>query len=140
MLIPNGSVSENEISNLEMKIGFGLPSDYRGFLSSTNGGQCSGSAVSVPKPGDFFVDYLFGLGLKKQADLAFWQEEFYGDIPEKSLIIGSDAGGGFLLLCLEEEQEGVYYYDHSHLFPSSSEKENTYFICAKFSDFFNLIK
>lgn len=139
MLIANGSLSESEISKFEAKLGFGLPSEYRNFLIKTNGGQCADATVSTSKPGNFLVDYIFGLGLNRQLDLSFWQDEFNGDIPEKSIIIGSDAGGGFLLLLLADGRDLVYYYDHAHSFASSSEQENTYLICDKFSDFLDLI-
>lgn len=134
MFTPNGKASEESVATFEREIQFNLPADYRAFLRDTNGGGLQHALIKPRRPGELLIDCLFGFGDKDEFDLRFWLSEFKGELPEKSLIIGSDAGGGFLLLCTEEGSAGVYYYDHSYLFPTSSDDENTYFINSSFSE------
>jgi len=137
MFIQNGILSEQCIADFEVETRLNLPNDYRIFLCKTNGGTFQDSIIKPQRPGELLIDCLFGLSGKSETDLRFWRGEFDGEIPEKSLIIGSDAGGGFLLLCLEKDAEGIYYYDHSYFFPASSDSENTYFIYPSFSALFS---
>lgn len=140
MFSPNGKSSEYNVANFEQEIGFSLPDDYRSFIMDKNGGTCQGGVISQAAPGDFLVDCLFGLVSKDEMSLRFWFQELNGEIPEKSLIIGSDAGGGFLLLCMKKGMEGIYYYDHSYLFPTSNDDMNTYFVCSSFSELFSELR
>ena len=139
MFVPTGKSSEESISAFEREIQFRLPDDYRAFLRDTNGGVCQHALIRPQRPGELLIDCLFGLGVKDEMDLRFWYNEMKGDVPEKSLIIGSDAGGGFLLLSIETNLEGIYYYDHSYSFPTSTDNENTYLIYPSFSELFSQI-
>jgi len=70
-------------------------------------------------------------------------QEFKDDIPDKSLIIGSDFGGGMILLVTVENDDfskGIYYYDHSHFFEASNSENNTYFICDTFNEFIDILR
>lgn len=141
MFIRNGNVSEEIISNFERENRLTLPVDYKKFLLDSNGGVVNNNVIILPRLGQLLIDSLFGLGQNNETDLQFWLNEFKGDLPEKSLIIGSNAGGGFLLLCTEENCAGVYYYDHSYSFSASDDNENTYLIYPSFSELiYNLIK
>ena len=141
MLTPNGKNSKENVVDLEREIKFRLPEDYKRFLIDTNGGALQNALISPTKPGELLIDCLFGICEKSELDLHFWFDEFRGDLPEKSLIVGSDAGGGFLLLSTGEDAVGVYYYDHSYQFSTSADDENTYLIYGSFSEFLsNLIK
>lgn len=136
MFHPNGKNSDENVATFEREIKFTLPSDYRVFLRDTNGGVLQGALIRTIKPGDLLIDCMFGLDHKREFNLRFWLNEFGSELPEKSLIIGSDAGGGFLLMCTAEGTEGIYYYDHSYLFSNSSDSENTYLIYSSFSELF----
>ena len=134
MFSPNGKLSEKYIADFEREHQISLPDDYREFLQRTNGGTLQDAVLKPERPGDLLIDCLFGINDKDELSLNFWNNEFEGEIPENSVIVGSDAGGGFLLICMEEGLEGVYYYDHSYLFPTSSDSENTYLISQSFSE------
>lgn len=136
MFTPNGPIDDSKIINFENTFRFNLPKDYRNFLRQTNGGTFDGAPLKTGKLGDLLVDCLFGLNLQDQLSLQFWNLELRSEIPEKSAIIGSDAGGGFLLLYPQDEQSNVYYYDHAYSFPTSSDEENTYLLAERFSRFF----
>lgn len=139
MFIENSSIDEKSIIKFEKKIGFKLPDDYRIFLKNHNGGICKDEIIKLNRPGDFLIDCFFGLGLKDALNLQFWHEELSGELPEKSIVIGCDPGGGYILLCVASDISGVYYYDHTYSFPSSSDDENTYFIAPDFTEFFGKI-
>lgn len=130
---PNGKARVEDVETLEEKLRIKLPENYRTFLIETNGGTLSNSILELDRPGDLLIDCFFGFNEEDSLSINYWIENFSDEIPEGSLIIGSDAGGGFLLLCTKEE-EGIYYYDHSYSFQSSSDNENTYYVCAKFTD------
>ncbi|MFB9246324.1 SMI1/KNR4 family protein [Massilia antarctica] len=134
MFTPNGRISEENVVDFEREIQFCVPEDYKKFLVDTNGGVLQNAMISPRRPGQLLIDCLFGLCEQSEFDLRFWLNEFTGDLPEKSLIIGSDAGGGFLLLCTEEDSAGIYYYDHSYLFSTSADEENTYLIYPSFAE------
>jgi len=134
MFTPNGAINEMNVEDFEKVIGFSLPTDYRDFLVEKNGGVFADALIKPEVPGELLIDCLFGLGLPDQLSLEFWHDEFKSEIPENSLIIGSDAGGGFLLLCTEVGSSPVYYYDHSYLFSSSCDDQNTYLISKSFSE------
>ncbi|EIL88077.1 SMI1/KNR4 family protein [Rhodanobacter spathiphylli] len=140
MFIPNGKADLQSIINFEHEFHFQIPDDYRKFLQDSNGGACKNSQIKSQELGDLLIDYLFGLDGVDELNLRFWKNELKSEIPQDSLIIGSDSGGGFLLLCLEEGLEGIYYYDHSYLFESSSDTRNTYFIFSTFHELYLELK
>lgn len=132
-----GKLDEATLRRLEILIGFRLPADYRSFLRRNDGGSFVGGypEIVVDTIGKVFCDTLFGMSMPRALNLEFWHGEMKGDIPSDSLLIGKDPSGGFLLLCCEPESSGVYYYDHSYSFPSSSDAENTYFVSESFGQF-----
>ncbi len=134
--------SAKEVADLEKRLGFDLPTDYKNFLAQFNG--------AVINDGEFFVkglneqilmDVLFGINLdNRELDLEFWHKEYEGEIPEKSLIIGMDPGGGDILLINDGVENGIYYYDHSYFFSQSSDELNTYYIADSFTDFLSMME
>jgi hypothetical protein len=136
MFTPNGPIDHSEIINFENSFQVNLSEDYRNFLQQTNGGTFEGVLLKTEKLGDLLIDCLFGLNLQAQLNLQFWNQELKNEIPEKSTIIGSDAGGGFLLLYPQYKESNVFYYDHAYSFPTSSDEENTYLLADRFSKFF----
>lgn len=140
-----GELDETTLTRLETLAGFRLPADYRSFLKRTGGGSFVGGypEIVVDTIGNVLCHTFFGMGLPRALNLEFWHNEMKGEIPCKSLLIGKDPGGGFLLLCCDPELSGlsgVYYYDHSYSFPSSSDEENTYFISESFGELAKLLR
>ena len=88
----NQSLDEMKLIHFENVIGFRLPSDYRSFLSSCNGGWFEGEypEISAETIGTVCVDSLFGIGLTRALDIEFWYQEMNRDIPGLSLVIGKD--------------------------------------------------
>lgn len=127
------------VDEWEEKLNIILPIDYKNFLTQYNGAKIEEGYFFVKGLNkSIMLDILFGSGLDKQSlNLEFWYEEFSEDIPENSLLIGSDPGGGFILLINDGKENGIYYYDHSYFFEESSDELNTYFIADNFTEFFN---
>ena len=134
-----GQVDETAIYAFEQRIGFSLPDDYRRFLLKNNGAQANSQIFFVKYlEQDVMLDVFFGITHpeSRSLTLGYWLQEYGDEIDEKSLLIGSDPGGRFLLYVTSGEEKGIYYWDHSHFFPQSSEEEgNTYFVANSFDDF-----
>jgi hypothetical protein len=134
--------NQEAVRAFQSSIRFALPADYRRFLEQYNGGKFKGALFRVPVlQTDEALDVLFGLNFgidhpKRSLDLSFWQIEMAGEVPEQSIIIGSDPGGNFLVL----DDEGVYYYDHVHYYPQSSVERNAYKVASSFTEFLNLLR
>lgn len=141
MLIPNGPPSDpTAVAAFASGLGFSLPADYVAFLEQQNGGSVSVCKVEADDVGDVLVDYIFGIGQKKVLDLQYWQSRYKQEIPDRSLLIGTDPGGNFFLLVTgDDESRGIYYYDHSHFYKRSSKHGNTYYVCDEFSTFLDAV-
>jgi len=134
-----GKNDEARITAFENTIGFSLPTDYRLFLAENNGGSINNQAFFVKDlDQDILADVLYGITspLSRSLTLGHWLKEFGDELPEKTLLFGSDPGGGFLMYVTAGEDKGVYYWDHAHFFAQSSEEEgNSYFLAESFTDF-----
>ena len=134
-----GQVDETAISAFEQEINFSLPTDYRTFLQANNGASVDGQVFFVSDlDQDVLMDVFFGItnAEERSLTLGYWLNEFGDELQEKTLIIGSDPGGGMITYVTAGEDKGIYYWDHSHFFPQSSEEEgNTYFLADSFDDF-----
>lgn len=132
-------VDETAISAFEREINFSLPTDYRTFLQANNGASVDGQVFFVSDlDQDVLMDVFFGItnAEERSLTLGYWLNEFGDELQEKTLIIGSDPGGGMITYVTAGEDKGIYYWDHSHFFPQSSEEEgNTYFLADSFDDF-----
>ena len=134
-----GQVDEKVISAFEREINFSLPTDYRAFLQANNGASVDGQVFFVSDLDQgVLMDVFFGItnAEERSLTLGYWLNEFGDELQEKTLIIGSDPGGGMITYVTAGEDKGIYYWDHSHFFPQSSEEEgNTYFLADSFDDF-----
>lgn len=134
-----GQNSEASVVAFEQKLGFPLPTDYRLFLKKNNGGSVKKQVFFVKDlDQDIMMDVFYGItNTESEAlTLAFWINEHGDELQENTLIIGSDPGGGMLTYITTGEDQGIYYWDHAHFFPQSSEEEgNTYFVSNFFAEF-----
>ena len=130
--------SRHTIKQFESRIGLALPADYKIFLEQHNGGIFHGALFAVPKLGtDEALDILYGfIDSERSLDLRFWQKEMEGEIPENSIIIGTDPGGNTLVL----DNEGIYYWDHEHYYPQTSNKKNADKVAGSFTEFMTLLR
>jgi hypothetical protein len=132
-----GSASSEVISRFEAEIGFGLPNAFRTFLLRHNGGVFTGDypTLVIPNLAKVCVGVLFGLEAPDSLSLQFWFRRYRDETPPNSLLIGGDPGGAFYLLVCNGSDRGVYFYDHAHELPSSSNERNTYMVSSDFGTF-----
>ena len=120
-------------------LGFKLPNDYFNFLVDNDGATIDDGYFYVKDLDEYILLELFSDIEECMEDY----QEFKDDIPDKSLIIGSDFGGGMILLVTVENDDfskGIYYYDHSHFFEASNSDCNTYFVCYTFTEFITILE
>jgi hypothetical protein len=142
-LVSWGKNEENTVSQLEKEIGFKLPTDYRNFLLDNNGGRLDDEIFFVEGlDQDVMMDVFYGITHRNPAlTLSYWLEEYGDELQENTLIIGTDPGGGMLTYITAGEDKGIYYWDHSHDFDTSTEEDgNTYFVADSFVDFSNKLR
>lgn len=141
-IISYGDGSIQDIQKLEESFNVKLPTDYRDFLIKHNGADIVDGIFYVK---DLEQKILMGgfYGVEsnpKKIGLINQNEEYGDDIPDNSLLIGSDPGSGWILLVNDGENNGIWYYDHTYFFEQSSDELNTYFICETFSEFLKILE
>ena len=83
------------------------------------------------------IDVLYGIKTKSStSDINTWMNKLGDDLMEGSIIIGDDLLQGMIVMITEGDFKGIYYWDDSYNFDSSSDDENTYLI---FNDFKELL-
>lgn len=138
-----GNVNEEKVLQLEEKIGFILPSDYKEFLIKYNGGvpEIKYSTFTLSSLQiDIGLQVLYGLDIEEDLDLRTWYEEYKEDLLDDCLIIGHGLGLGFIVLVNSPEVTGVYFWDNTFELETSSEEENIYKISDTFTEFIHNIK
>lgn len=106
---------EAAIAAFEASRGFPLPSDYREFLLTTNGGKPEPGAFQLAlRSGpytDSVVHWFHALG----HDLESTADEMARRVPPELLPIASDPGGNLVCLGVAGDARGkVYFWDHEH--------------------------
>lgn len=136
-----GQANVNAISQFEDTIGFALPEDYKQFLQNYNGGSARKNNFYVPGLQETIsLNVFFGLDVDRRLDLRTWYNDYRRDLLPQSVIIAHDPGTGIIVLINRPDVKGVYYWDHAHNFPQTSEKLNTYKIAGSFQEFIDGLK
>lgn len=112
-------VDEATVSSFETAIGFSLPTDYRKFLLTYNGGEpVEGVFRCLDAEGAYTgssVRYFFSVSEKSIFSLAFNFNIYTeaGRIAKEMLPIAEDAGGNLVLLAVAGPNVGkVFFWDH----------------------------
>lgn len=136
-----GQATPSQVLSLENAINAPLPADYKDFLLKTNGAELHNALINPEDLNEeIALDVLFGFQSDENLDILFWLNEYKDEIPERSLLIGSDPGSNLILMIPHGEDQGLYYWDHTHFFPDSSEENgNTYYICDSFQSLLEII-
>lgn len=120
-----------------------LAQDYRSFLKETNGVISKDGKTFFVKglDVDIELDSLYGFVKDRDwLDIDFWMKQYASELPNNSVIIGTDILDNFLILICSGESAGVYYWDSSFEFEASTEESNAYFVASSFSDFRNMME
>ena len=142
-----GFANEEAISILENKFEVVLPEDYKRFLLQENGGRNTAykykNLVRISQISEEInIDVMFGVETNiKNADIEQWTSEYRDDLFPNSIIIGDTIQHGFIVFWLSnEDNRGIYYYDDTYEFESSTDDVNTYFLANSFSEFLSMVE
>lgn len=142
-----GFANEEAISILENKFEVVLPEDYKRFLLQENGGRNTAykykNLVRISQISEEInIDIMFGVETNiKNADIEQWTSEYRDDLFPNSIIIGDTIQHGFIVFWLSnEENRGIYYYDDTYEFESSTDDVNAYFLANSFSEFLSMVE
>ena len=142
-----GFANEEAISILENKFEVVLPEDYKRFLLQENGGRNTAykykNLVRISQISEEInIDVMFGVETNiKNADIKQWTSEYRDDLFPNSIIIGDTIQHGFIVFWLSnEENRGIYYYDDTYEFESSTDDVNAYFLANSFSEFLSMVE
>ena len=142
-----GFANEEAISILENKFEVVLPEDYKRFLLQENGGRNTAykykNLVRISQISEEInIDVMFGVETNiKNADIEQWTNEYRDDLFPNSIIIGDTIQHGFIVFWLSnEENRGIYYYDDTYEFESSTDDVNAYFLANSFSEFLSMVE
>ncbi|MBW8808833.1 MAG: SMI1/KNR4 family protein [Lysobacter sp.] len=135
------------IRQLERRIGFELPQDYRDFLVRLGGGldfkeevaseplrdrpeylHAADTGLANPTFAGSIVATFFGADERLPAHLGFdWALRNYeGRLPDRSLPVATDGAGN--LVCLidaRERRPGYYWWDHENEWDQSDYRQQT---------------
>ena len=128
------SATDQSILELEGKIGFRLPADYREFLVTSNGGSAIPNVFLISSAqGESSLSILFGITSRKAYDLWANALEAYEDMDRSMLPIGEDPGGNQIVMSLHADTYGkVYFCDHEVPSPG-----NLSLLASSFTEFLN---
>ena len=142
-----GFANEEAISILENKFEVVLPEDYKRFLLQENGVRNTAykykNLVRISQISEEInIDVMFGVETNiKNADIEQWTSEYRDDLFPNSIIIGDTIQHGFIVFWLSnEENRGIYYYDDTYEFESSTDDVNAYFLANSFSEFLSMVE
>lgn len=142
-----GFANNGEILMLENEFEVVLPEDYKSFLSQENGGRNTAyrykNLVRIPQVSEEInIDVMFGVSTNvKNGDIKQWTSEYQDDLFPNSIIIGDTIQHGFIVFWLsKDDNAGIYYYDDTYEFASSTDNMNTYFLANSFSEFLNMVE
>ena len=110
----NGGTSESMVIEFEANLGVALPTDYRKFLLTYNGGSPIPYGFDVPGWGDSLVNELYGLGFADHRSLDRAIERKVEVLSKTQTIpIGYDPGGNGIFMGVAPQNFGVvYFFDH----------------------------
>ena len=142
-----GFANNGEILMLENEFEVVLPEDYKSFLLQENGGRNTAyrykNLVRIPQVSEEInIDVMFGVSTNvKNGDIKQWTSEYQDDLFPNSIIIGDTIPHGFIVFWLsKDDNAGIYYYDDTYEFASSTDDMNTYFLANSFSEFLNMVE
>ena len=137
--------SEEMMNQLEARVGFTLPSDYRKFMSEFNGGRPEPSGfvfVTADGKSDSAVRYFLTLDDREER---YTNQEFldrYSDrIPQRMLPIACDSFGNLVLLDAGAKSAGaVCFWDHEKETMDDPTWDNVAVVAPSFSEFVNALE
>jgi cell wall assembly regulator SMI1 len=142
ILKSGASLSSQELTEAENRIGKTIPADYRSFLLKHNGGY--------PDPSDFSIDsehspmgtieYFLGINVAEHFNLERYLRVFEERIPSYLFPIATDPGGNIICIGIAGEQiNKIYFWDHEFESEEGEKptSDNVYFIADSLAELLN---
>lgn len=133
-----GVVSEQEIFNLENKLGIYFPKDYIEFLKKNNGGYPDPDGFDFSNGDDgSSIDRFFSISDSKNESIIEYYSNYKNRIPKGYFPIAKDPGDNLIIIDINHDKSIVYFWDHE------SEAEdgdipgmgNVHLIASSFTEF-----
>lgn len=137
-----GNLNESDLNSLEDELGISFPTDYKEFLSKTNGGCPKNNYLVLNVPSlkeELLINFFLGVNDDENFNIISWNNDFKIEMPISTFIFGVEYGGGMFIQITEGDDKGVYFWDSNFSLPVTSNDENVFYIADTFSDFLALV-
>jgi hypothetical protein len=130
-------IAEQDLARLETSLGLLLPTSYRRFLSSRNGGTPGSVCIDIPRFGETDVQVFFGIGREIESSSIDWNIDTLKERLDDGLVpIACDSGGNVFCLSLRSADEGaVIYCDLESVFGDYGKAPPMYPVALDFDQF-----
>lgn len=130
------NLTEEEIVNVEKKLGVLFPLEYKDFLLSQNGGYPKACEFDLPDGSNAsIVNHFYSIG--EMSSNLYKRNRFLEDSAE-FINIGDDSGGNQILLRVRGENAGeLYFLDHDI---DPEEENNMHFLAKNLNEFLKMLK
>ncbi|PEA35649.1 SMI1/KNR4 family protein [Priestia megaterium] len=138
--------SQQDLNELEKKVGASFPEEYVNFLREYNGGEVEDNIIELRSVEieSFNLSSFFGTRLEDINNLLSCYDTFESRIPKGSIPIGRDLGGNIICLNLNREGYGyIFLWDHDielEFEDNEMEIQDLYYVAPSFEDFLQMIK
>lgn len=107
-------VSEERLAEIEQKWGYTLPTDYRSFLLTYNGGEPEPMYFNLKgKEHGSDIYALLGINGSEHCDTEDYMQTYQGRLPSRFHPIGFDSGGNVICISVAGDDRGmIYFWDH----------------------------
>jgi hypothetical protein len=129
---------ETDVERFEKLINSALPSEYRRFLMTENGGRPERVSIVFETEGgkdESVVNYFYSLDDDSVYSLAEKFDVFEDRVPSNMIPIACDAFGNQFLMSLGDEKGAIYFWDHEKENEDAEENDNVHLIADSFSKF-----
>lgn len=130
------NLTEEEISDVEKKLGILFPLEYKDFLLSQNGGYPKVCEFDLPDGSNAsIVNHFYSIG--EMPSNLYKRNRFLEDSAE-FIKVGDDSGGNQILLRVRGENVGeLYFLDHDI---NPEVENNIHFLAEGFYKFLKMLK
>jgi len=141
-----GPATEQLVGQLESRLGFPLPNDYRAFLLANNAREispCSIPVSNIERTSTVTLREMCCFCPGQACDIFYTLDSYEGRIPSSFLPIGDDPGGNVFIMALDGDSRGSIWF-WIHEFEGDEDEpptmDNVYPLAKSFTEFLdNLI-
>jgi cell wall assembly regulator SMI1 len=141
-------ISESDIQELERKINFEFPLEYKEHLLKFNGGRCEPNIFNFEEAGaitESSVDWFLALYEGEYDNLEGYFNIFKIDekrMPNSFFPIAHDPGGN--LICMDANDNKIYFWDHErevdYSLSGDDDRSNLYILANNLKEFISSLK